>query len=94
MLGNGSRDAPLYRVYAGAYESEQAAIEANGAVSAMIGPVLDMVDGAKSLGEIGEKIYELYPDLDSDEFQELLARAMFASSLAGYAAATDETEGE
>ncbi len=27
VLGNGSRDAPLYRVYSGAYESEQAAIE-------------------------------------------------------------------
>jgi phage gp29-like protein len=73
--------------------SQQAAKDANEAISALLGPVLGMVEGAKSFEEIGEKIYGLYPDLDSDQFQELLARAMFAAGLTGFAASEGE-EGE
>jgi len=67
--------------------SRDGAIAANRAVSALLKPVLDMIEGAESLEEIGEKIYTLYPMLDGKEFEELLAKAMFAAGLTGYAAA-------
>lgn len=62
------------------------------AVEAMLGPVLDMIEDAKSFEAIGERIYTLYPGLSSDQFQELLGRAMFASALTGYGAAGGEEE--
>jgi len=67
--------------------SARGAIDADGAVSALLEPVLKMIEGAGSFDEIGEMIYEMYPALDSHEFQALLARAMFAAGLTGYAAA-------
>lgn len=70
--------------------SSQGAKDAHEAISALVQPVLDMIEGARSFEEIGEKIYELYPDLDTGDFQDLLARAMFASSLTGYAGASDD----
>lgn len=67
--------------------SRQGAIDAERAISALLAPVLAAVEGAESLESLGEAIYKLYPKLDSSEFQELLARAMFAAGLTGYAAA-------
>lgn len=71
--------------------SSQGAQEAEAAISRLLEPVLEMIEGAKSLEEIGEKIYGLYPDLASDDFQELLARAVFAAGLTGYAAAEGDS---
>lgn len=67
--------------------SARGAIDADEAISALLEPVLGMIDGAKSFDEIGERIYEMYPALSSNQFQSLLARAMFAAGLTGYAAA-------
>lgn len=53
----------------------------------MLRELLAKVEGALSLEEIGEALFELYPDLDSARFQEVLARAMTASGLTGYATA-------
>ncbi len=50
----------------------------------LLEPVLDMVQGAQSFEEISEKLYALYPRLDSKRFQELLGRAMSAVGLSGY----------
>ncbi|MGD9504556.1 MAG: DUF935 domain-containing protein [Syntrophobacteraceae bacterium] len=60
----------------------------------MLDPVLTLVRDAKSLEEIGEKIFGLYPALDADRFQELLARAMFAAGLSGYGASQAEASHE
>jgi len=73
--------------------SPQGAIASEEAVSTLLEPVLEMIEGAGSFEEIGEKIYGLYPDLESGQFQELLARAMFAAGLTGYAAAESEESG-
>lgn len=72
--------------------SHQGAIDAGDAVSGLLGPVLEAIEGAKSYEEIGEAIYRLYPAIDSAGFQELLARAMFAAGLTGYGAAKGEEE--
>jgi phage gp29-like protein len=70
--------------------STQGAIDSQEAISALLSPVLEMVEGAESFEEIGAKLYELYPEMESSEFQELLARAMFAAGLTGYAASETE----
>ncbi len=73
--------------------SQQGAIASEEAISALLEPVLEMIEGAESFEEIGAKLYEMYPDLDSSQFQDLLAKAMFASGLTGYAAAESEESG-
>lgn len=72
--------------------AQAGAKSAHAAIEAMLGPVLTMIEGAKSFEEIGEKIYTMYPGLSGDQFQELLGRAMFASGLTGYAAAEGEED--
>lgn len=71
-----------------------AARAASAEMEVMLRPLLALVDAAASLEEIGEKLYGLYPDLDSERFQEVLARAIFAAALKGAAAATDEMEAD
>ena len=66
--------------------STQGAIDASEAISALLAPVLEAIEGAKSFEEIGEKIYGLYPNMDSKQFQDLLARAILAAGLTGYGA--------
>ncbi len=82
-----SMDAEDRKAVAGQAELEKlldAAIDrAEGAIDEMIGPVLQFIDGAESLAEIGEKLYDFYPRLGRERFQELLARAMFAAGLTG-----------
>ncbi|MBN1627115.1 MAG: DUF935 family protein [Deltaproteobacteria bacterium] len=70
--------------------STQGAIDAQEAISALLAPVMGMIKTSTSFEEIGERLYEFYPDLDSKKFQELLAKAMFAAGLTGYAAAEGE----
>jgi len=70
--------------------SQQGAIDGQEAISVLLAPVLTVIENAKSFEEIGEKIYGLYPDLDTREFQDLLAKAMFAAGLTGYAASKGE----
>jgi phage gp29-like protein len=57
-------------------------------IQRLLEPVLNYIRDAESLQEIGERLYEFYPQLDSERFQELLARAMFAAGLTGYSAAS------
>ncbi|MCE5335245.1 MAG: DUF935 domain-containing protein [Desulfobacteraceae bacterium] len=68
-----------------------AAAKGQDAIAKLLKPALDFVEKAKSLEEIGEHLYGLYPQLDSARFQELLTRAMFASSLIGYGASRQES---
>jgi phage gp29-like protein len=56
----------------------------------MLRPLVALVQGAQSYEEIGEKIFELYPRLDSARFQELLSRAMLAAGLTGAEAVKNE----
>lgn len=58
----------------------------------LLAPVLDMIESADSLEEIGEKIYDLYPTLDTDRFQEILARALLAAGGVGMGAVQGEVE--
>ncbi len=53
-------------------------------------PIFRAMERARSLEEIAEVIEDLYPNLENSRFQELLQRALFHSSLMGYA--TAETE--
>lgn len=55
----------------------------------MIEAVLEMVNNATNYQEIGEKLFDLFPSLDPDKFQDLLAKAMFVSALIG---ASEEQE--
>ncbi len=77
-----SQDA-LENLSGQAVETSQAAIEA------LLIPVFEAVNDAGSFQEIGAKLYELYPGLNTDEFQILLTKAMFAASLTGYGAAQE-----
>jgi phage gp29-like protein len=60
------------------------------AIDVLLQQVVKRVNNAKSYEELGEAIYDLYPALDTDDFQELLARAMTASAMTGYGAAGEE----
>jgi phage gp29-like protein len=70
--------------------SEEASIASQQAIVKLLEPVLSQIETAKSFDEIGEILYRVYPDLDSATFQDLLARALFASAATGYAAASEE----
>jgi phage gp29-like protein len=71
--------------------ARRAAIAGQDAIGALLKPALDFIEEAESFEEIGEHLYGLYPQLDSARFQELLARAMFASTLTGYGASVQES---
>jgi len=60
-------------------------------IEKMLAPVMAAIKNATSLEEIGEKLYRLYPDMDSKEFQDLLAKAIFASAALGAAEEQDES---
>jgi len=64
--------------------------DAQGAVSALVEPILGMIEASDSVEDVAEKIYALYPRLDGGRFEQVLTRAMLAAGLAGYAAAEDE----
>ena len=49
----------------------------------IVGPVTEMVDGAKSLEEIRERLADHIGEMDSAKLTDLLARAGFSSRLAG-----------
>ena len=72
--------------------SGQAVETAQAAIEALLKPVFEAVSDAGSYREIGAKLYELYPGLNSDEFQILLTKAMFAASLTGYGAAVEDQD--
>lgn len=71
--------------------SSEASIASQQAIVKLLEPVLSQISTAKSFDEVGEILYRVYPDLDSSTFQDLLARAMFASAATGYAAARTES---
>jgi len=60
------------------------------AMGAMLQPVIDAAGGATDIGALGAAIYDLYPAISMDRFQELLARAMFAAAAEGRLAVTRE----
>jgi phage gp29-like protein len=68
----------------------QGAVDAQNALDELLSPVLDDIDKAQSFAEIGELLYNKYPTLDTKQFQEILARAITATGMTGYAAAKAE----
>ena len=64
--------------------AEAAAKKVNASLDLLLKPAMDMIEGASSFNEIGERLYALYPTLDPKRFQELLGRAMSAAGLEGY----------
>lgn len=59
--------------------------QAQNALSGILEPVKAMVLSANSLTELRDGILDAYGDLDPDELQELIARAMFVAELYGRA---------
>ena len=55
-------------------------------------PVKQLVKSAKSLEEIRDGLYALYPDMDGRDMRELLARAIFAGELYGRATAMEKMQ--
>ena len=70
--------------------ADESARAAQAGLDRLIEPVMALVEKAVSLEEIGEGLYELYPQMESQRFQELLARAMSAAAMTGYVAASEE----
>lgn len=64
-----------------------------GALDPMLGPVLELVKKASSYEEILEGLYELYPQMDTGQFEKLLGKAMFAADLWGYLRSREEISG-
>lgn len=71
----------------------QGAIDAQNALDEILAVISDKINSAQSFEEIGEILYSLYPNLDTNSFQELISRAMAAAGLTGYAAAASEENG-
>lgn len=72
--------------------SARGAIDSQGAFAALLAPVMGMIEKAESYEEIGAKLYELYPGMDTSDFQTLLARAMIAAGLTGYGASKQDED--
>jgi len=56
--------------------------ELQGDLEGILGPLFEFIEGA-SLEEIQERIAEIYPNLDTAEFEEKVARAIFVSEVWG-----------
>jgi phage gp29-like protein len=59
-------------------------VDQGGVMDPLLTPVLSLVAKAGSYQEILEKLYGLYPKLDSSRMQELINQAMFAADIWGY----------
>jgi phage gp29-like protein len=74
--------------------ADQAAREGTQLSESLIKQVEEFLKASASLEEAGERLYTLFPKLDTSQFQELLARTMFAAELTGGAEVYDQTGGE
>ncbi|MBU2548341.1 MAG: DUF935 domain-containing protein [Proteobacteria bacterium] len=70
----------------------KAAASAQQAMNELIGLLLKAFRRTKSPEEIRETLDRLSPGLDTADLQDVLARALFASGLTGYAAASEDHE--
>lgn len=59
-------------------------------IETVIGPVLQMVRGARGYDDVRKRLYGMFPGMRSKDFEETLARVMFISSLLGRAGALGE----
>jgi phage gp29-like protein len=91
VFAEGDRPEPMGRDDADAI-ADAAAAQAAQEMENILAPVLKMIDAADSLEEIGAKIYDLYPTLDTARFQEILARAMLSAGGVGMGAVQGETQ--
>lgn len=83
--GNAFAEGGKYTPAQQAIEGLIAEITARGeVVDPLLAPVLNFVAAAGSYEEILEKLYTLYPKLDSSRMEALVAQAMFAADLWGY----------
>ncbi len=72
--------------------ADRLAIEAGPAMEAMVARIEAMLSAAGSLEEFGEMVLEAYPDLDTSDLADVIARAMTAA-YAGGRVATVLTDG-
>ena len=73
-------------------ESQAEAVESEKTIRKMLEPLLEFVEKAGSLEEIGEKIRELYPGLDAAEFQDLLDQANACGRIDGHSRKKRKTD--
>lgn len=59
-------------------------VDQHGIMDPLLTPVLELVAKAGSYQEILEKLYSLYPKIDSSRMQELINQSMFAADVWGY----------
>ena len=48
-----------------------------------INQIKELVDNVKSLEELRDKLFELIPDMQLDDYAEVMAQALTAANLAG-----------
>jgi phage gp29-like protein len=63
----------------------RAAQQSQNAMAGLIGPIKKIVTEANSLEEIRDRLYATYSDINPDDLQKLVARAMFTAELYGRA---------
>jgi len=56
-------------------------------INKMIETFLNNIEDNANLEDLGQKIFELYPDLNSHDFMTILGRSLFNSSILGYQSA-------
>lgn len=71
---------------------DQATAAAEDIMGRILQPIMERIGKAASLSEIGEGIISQYPDIETDELQEMIARAMFMAGAEGYGTAQEEAE--
>jgi len=83
----------------GRFSKEQQAIEglidaslgkSNKAMTGLTGPVKKIVNEAKSLEEIRDKLFQSYSEMDPADLEDLIARAMYVAELYGRAAIAEQ----
>ncbi len=59
-----------------------------GIAGKLLTPVIDLVESAGSVEDIADRLHGVYPDMDTDLFEDLLTRAIFISAVWGRLSAT------
>jgi phage gp29-like protein len=63
--------------------ADRAREQAAAAMAALLEPLRELIESGASLEEIRDRLPEIYPDMDTSELEDLVARAMFVADLFG-----------
>jgi phage gp29-like protein len=63
--------------------ADRAREQAAAAMEKLLAPLRELIESGASLEEIRDRLPEIYPDMDTSELEELVARAMFVADLFG-----------